>query len=535
MKRKIKEIGVMIDCSRDAIYPVPVLKDYFEIISKMGFNSVQLYMEDVFEVEGEPFFGYMRGRYSKEELKEIDRIATSLGIELIPCVQTLAHLGGITRWQAYADIVDTGDILLADEEGTYALVEKIFATLSECFTSRRINIGMDEAQMIGLGQYLHKHGYQNRFDILLKHLERVSKIAEKYSLKPMIWSDMFFRMANQGEYYATDNKFSQEVIDKVPKNIELVYWDYYSTDKNHYDKMLTAHKQFNNRIIFAGGAWCWHGFAPNNRYSIKMTEAALSSCLECGIDEILITCWKDDGAECSLYSNLPALMCSAEFAKGNFDMEKIKRKFKRIVGIDFEVFMNLDLANPDATDESIINPCKYMLYSDMFMGLFDLTAVGRSGEDFAKAKRQINLGARNKKFGYIFKTLARLCDVLEVKYTLGVRTRESYKKGDRQALLALAKEYGEVIKRLERFYEAFLYQWNQEAKPFGFEKQDLRIGGLIRRVKHCKNVLTDYANGKIDNIPQLEEDIVMPLKDMKEGVSGYYHYWETVALIKPDM
>ncbi|MBO7156919.1 MAG: family 20 glycosylhydrolase, partial [Clostridia bacterium] len=156
--QKIKSIGVMIDCSRDGVYTLETLKDYFNIISKMGYSTVQLYTEDVYEIDGEPYFGYLRGRYTKQELKELDAYAKTLGLELIPCIQTLAHLGGITRWQEYKPYTDIDNILLAGDERTYALIDKMFASCAECFSSRRINIGMDEAHMVGLGKYLDKNG-----------------------------------------------------------------------------------------------------------------------------------------------------------------------------------------------------------------------------------------------------------------------------------------------------------------------------------------------------------------------------------------
>ena len=185
-----KLLGVMLDCSRDAVYTVETLKNYFRLLKKMGYNSVQLYTEDTYEIEGEPYFGYLRGRYSKSELKELNTYAEDMGIELIPCIQTLAHLGGITRWAEYRGITDTGDILLVGEERTYELIEHMFQTCAECFTSRRINIGMDEAHMVGLGAYLDKYGYQNRFDILLElsHIFMDTIFRESKILHPYLYS-----------------------------------------------------------------------------------------------------------------------------------------------------------------------------------------------------------------------------------------------------------------------------------------------------------------------------------------------------------
>ena len=68
----MKRFGVMLDMSRNAVMKVEEVKNFILILKRMGYNSLQLYTEDTFEIEGEPFFGYMRGRYSIEELKEIE-------------------------------------------------------------------------------------------------------------------------------------------------------------------------------------------------------------------------------------------------------------------------------------------------------------------------------------------------------------------------------------------------------------------------------------------------------------------------------
>lgn len=531
---QIRSLGVMLDCSRDAVYTVETLKEYFALLAKMGYTNVQLYTEDVYEVDGEPYFGYLRGRYSKAELKELDAAARACGLELIPCIQTLAHLGGITRWPTYADLTDTGDILLVGEERTYALIEAMFKTCAECFTSRRINIGMDEAHMVGLGKYLDKHGYKDRFAILLEHLTRVNAIAVRYGFRPMMWSDMFFRLANEGEYYCKNDRIPRQVSDLVPENIELIYWDYYSTEKEHYGGMLRAHRQFRNKIVFAGGAWSWTGFAPANRFSMRASECALRACLENEIDDVFITCWKDDGAECSLYANLPSLFCAAEYARGNFDKEKIGKKFRAFTGIALQDFLALEAIDlkPNALD--LRNPHKYMLYSDPFLGVFDRTTAGADGSVFDAVKEQLAAGRKSRRYGYVFATLMSLCDVLRVKYTLGRRTREAYRAGNIAELTALIGDYKTLEQEIGKFYKAFRAQWDRECKPNGFEKQDIRLGGLLQRVKHCRAMLEEYASGKSKRIPPLEEDI-LPFADLKDGQLALFNDWLTTAMIKPKM
>ena len=272
--KNFDNFGVMIDCSRNAVPNISGLKKFFKIISEMGYDLAMLYTEDTYEVDGEPFFGYKRGRYSKSEIKELDAYAKSVGVELIPCIQTLAHLRTILRWDVYRPIYDIDDIILADEDRTYEFIENMFKTMSETFTTRKVHIGMDEAHNVGLGRYLDKHGFTNRYELLMRHLKKVCEIAKKYGFEPLMWSDMFFRLVNGGAYRPVD-EFPHEILDNMPKELSLVYWDYYSEDYDKYVDMIKSHKKLTDKVWFAGGAWCWGNFAPHSRLSIRRNAKAI--------------------------------------------------------------------------------------------------------------------------------------------------------------------------------------------------------------------------------------------------------------------
>jgi hypothetical protein len=80
--------GIMIDCSRNAVMTVAHMKKYLEKIALLGYNMVMLYTEDTYQIKDEPFFGYMRGAYTEEELRELDKFASLLGMEKFSQVQT---------------------------------------------------------------------------------------------------------------------------------------------------------------------------------------------------------------------------------------------------------------------------------------------------------------------------------------------------------------------------------------------------------------------------------------------------------------
>lgn len=64
----------------------------------MGLNLGMMYTEDTYEVPGQPYFGYQRGRYSADELRALDDYADMLGIELCPCIQTLGPFEPRAHW-----------------------------------------------------------------------------------------------------------------------------------------------------------------------------------------------------------------------------------------------------------------------------------------------------------------------------------------------------------------------------------------------------------------------------------------------------
>lgn len=502
---RYKHFGVMLDCSRDAVMKPREIMRMIDMLVKMGYNTLELYTEDTYEIDGEPYFGYMRGRYTGAELKEIDTYAKANGVELIPCIQTLAHFHTLVRHPAYRDIVDMGDVLLVGEEKTYALIDKMFASCAKNFTSRKINVGMDEAELIGLGKYLRKNGYHEPFKLLTKHLQRVVAIAEKYGFKPHMWSDMFFRVVNNGEYYGKDLHFFQEVVDSIPKNVELAYWDYYHFDKADYDEMLLAHKELGRETWFCGGAWSWCGFVPQYEKTLATMKPAMQSVREKGARNVLITMWGDAGKECSFFAMLPLLYTIRQYADGNFDEKIIKDGFYRLFHLQVDDFKML--SKSDGHDGFDLYTTSMHLYNDCFLGLNDVFVTQNGTVPYKEYAEQISkIAVRAGEFSYIFECISALCRVLELKYDFGVRIRRAYKTGERKRLEGFLTEFDELDNRIQIFYKSFQKLWHKENKPFGFEIHTLRIGGLMQRLKDCKARIQEYIQGGIDRIEELEEE-----------------------------
>ena len=517
MERK-NYFGIMLDCSRNAVMNVKSVKELIINMEKLGYNCLQLYTEDTYEIYGEPYFGYQRGRYTRSEIKEIDEYAKGYDIELVPNVQTLAHLNQMFRWQRFGEIKDIDSILLIGEEKTYEFIDRMFASLAKNFSSRKLHIGLDEAHNVGRGKYLDKHGYRERSTVMCEHITRVVKIAKKYGFEPMMWADMFFRLANNGTYYVSSDAppISQKVIDLVPEGLRLVYWDYYQDNQQSYENMMQRCKQFKNEVVFAGGAWTWTGFAPSNKFSDLATNHAFNACKAQGIDNAFITMWGDDGAECSAFSVLSSLSFASDYAYG---VEDHDASFCALSGASREAFLALENVNCIRnTDPHADCFSKAALYNDPFLGLYDYYMKDGDGEKYEQISKDLKAKMRlSGRFEYVFETIYRLSKALEYKVDLGVKTRKLYQDGNKKALKKLAlKNYTEAISRIEEFFAAFEKQWHTENKTFGFEVHTMRIGGLISRLSYCKKMLLDYVNGTVDKITELECEVLPPVDNADE-------------------
>ena len=252
-----RSFGILLDCTRGNVVTVNGFKVWLRRLALLGYNTAMIYVKDAYQIPGEPYFGYMRGAYSMEEVKAIDAYARELGIEMIASIQALGHVEPLLRWDAYAPVKDTADVMLVDAPQTYELLRKMIGFWSEALSSRRIHLGMDETQTLGRGKFLDLNGYENPFLTYNRHLNRVCDICREFSLEPVIWSDMYFRYANKAmNYYDTSSPVPESVKKEIPGMVQLSYWDYYHRDPELYATMLTRNRELNGRApLMASGIW----------------------------------------------------------------------------------------------------------------------------------------------------------------------------------------------------------------------------------------------------------------------------------------
>lgn len=502
--------GAMVDMSRNAVMKVDTVKFMMRKMALMGLNCYMLYTEDTYEIEGRPYFGYMRGRYTKQELKELDAYALSIGIELIPCIQTLGHMATHLKWSCAGAYKDTNNCLLVGADATYALIDDMLKTVKECFTSNRIHIGMDETIGLGTGAYASKNGRRPMKDIFLEHLTKVASMCDSYGLKPMIWSDMIIEIAGEGlekrRVYDPRAKITEELKAQIPSNVQMVFWDYYNTAESFYKDNIKNHKELGDNTMFGGAVWCWSGFAPVFSESFRNTMPALHACLEGDIHECLCTIWHN-GSENSLILSLAGLAWYADYGyKCGYNEESMKECFTAATLEDYDVFeATQDVERPDGGHNSLV---RALLFNDPLVGLYDRHFKNLETDEYYRktTKKLEALTINDAAYLPAFEIIRKLSSLLENKASFGIRAKAAYDNKDKDTLAALAEECDVIKEKAILLKNAHRDAWMSYNKPFGFEIMDIRYGGIIARIETAKARLLDYLSGRVDSLPELEEE-----------------------------
>lgn len=506
-------VSTMIDTSRNGVPTVATINKMMDYLAVMGYGMAMLYTEDVIKLENYKYFGYMRGRYSVEELKAVDDYAYEYGIEVIPCLELYGHMGKYLFWPEAASIKDTGEVLLAREEKTFEFVDELVRTASSCFRSKRIHIGMDEAWDMGRGAFLTKHGYVPPFDIFNEYMERLIQITNKYGLTPMMWSDMYFRIsAGNNDYYGKDTVIPKEVADKIPEEVELVFWHY---GERPYcdDYMLKKHNELGRKVIYAGGLWGWVGHFPEHNYSMDAISYSLGACRNNNVREAMITIWTNDNNECELFTNLFGLSFFAEKCFDNdISEDKLRSRFEATTGGDYDAFYTMSMYHNkfDGSKEFKSYHDRFagkpLFWQDIMEGLYDNylfeNPMSNHYANCAEKMKQYKGG----RWDYLYDFAYKVFDYLTVKTLIAENLVPSYKKKNEEALEEIAGHWIPMLKeKAIAVHEAHKAMWMQSYKVTGWANMDVRYGGVEARCDTAKMLIERYVDHIDDTIEELEE------------------------------
>ena len=276
-------------------------------------------------------------------------------------------------------------------------------------------------------------------------------------------------------------------------------------------------------------------FSLNYGRVFSVSNAALSACKKEGVKEVFTTLWMDDGAENNFFAALLGLQLYAEHGYAEvLDGEKLKKRVKTCTGIDYDAFMDLKYLDetPGCIENNFnaVNPSKFLLWQDVLIGLFDRHVEGLDmpGHYTWLENKMREHKNRNRELDFIFEVPEKLCSVLTVKSDIGLKIKDAYDRKDIAVLKDIAVGLlPELYRRVGDLRVTHRELWLKIYKPFGWEVLDIRYGGVLARVDTAIKRITDYLEGRIDKIEELEDERLYfdgPERPTGTGVGNFFPY-----------
>ena len=88
-------------------------------------------------------------------------------------------------------------------------------------------------------------------------------------------------------------------------------------------------------------------------------------------------------------------------------------------------------------------------------------------------------------------------------------------------------EIPRLYELVDEFINAFRFQWHWINKPFGWEVQDIRLGGVKQRLITTSERLQQYIDGEVDVLEELEQPD-LPLA-CRENLTKTNNIWKKSA------
>jgi len=276
--------GLMLDVSRGKVPTVETLKQIVDVLSLHKGNVFQLYTEHTFQFPHHPRIGEACGSLGGDDILELDAYARQRHVELMPNLQSFGHCAHILNIPEYQYLAESPIrwSLCPTDEGTYALLDDLYADLLPNFSSRTLNVDCDETWDLGKGRTAQEAALAGATAdvgrLYLNHILRLHKLAACYGCRIQLWGDILLH--------------HPELVSELPPDVTLLDWHYEAADDYPSVRQFAASGR---DFWVCPGTSSWNTLFPridNSNANIR-TLARLGA--EHGASGLLNTDWGDNG------------------------------------------------------------------------------------------------------------------------------------------------------------------------------------------------------------------------------------------------
>ena len=274
--------GVMLDVSRDKVPTMATLYALVDRLASWKVNQVQLYSEHTFAYRNHRVVHADASPFSAGEIRALDAFCRERHVELVPNQNCLGHMNRWLKHDAYRDLALAPDGFIdpygiAHEAMTLdpsnprslALVRELLGELLPLFSSRRVNVGLDETWELP----------PERLDEYFAWTATLRALPELEGREMIIWGDMF-----SGD---------PALIAKLPDGVTVCEWGY---DAEYpFDERTALLAAAGVPFWVAPGTSAWLSIGGRLTNAVEDCRNAARAALDRGGVGFLNTDWGDRG------------------------------------------------------------------------------------------------------------------------------------------------------------------------------------------------------------------------------------------------
>lgn len=274
--------GVMLDVSRDKVPTMATLHALIDRLASWKVNQVQLYSEHTFAYRNHPEVHADASPFTPDEIRALDKYCRDRHVELVPNQNCLGHMNRWLKHDHYRRLAIEPDgfvdpyglgheamTLDPAQPGSLALVRELLGELLPLFSSRRVNVGLDETWELP----------RQRLDEYFEWIATLRALPELDGREVIIWGDMF-----SGD---------PALIAKVPEGVTVCEWGY---DAEYpFDERVALLADADRPFWVAPGTSSWLSIGGRVTNAVQNCRSAARAALDHGGLGFLNTDWGDRG------------------------------------------------------------------------------------------------------------------------------------------------------------------------------------------------------------------------------------------------
>ncbi len=271
--------GFHEDYGRDQLPTIEDHKRTIRTLAQFKMNTHLWFIEpDHFVYKFDPEIGKDFDRFTFDEIREVVAYAKKYYIEVIPVVESLAHMENTLSNPKYAALAETpgSGTLCPASEDSFALIKNIIDEIASAFDGKYFHCGLDESAAVGNGKSADAVKAKGIEKVYADYYTRLNDLVKAHGKTMMMYADIVLN--------------HPKTMDLLPKDIIMMYWEY-GDAMRHPGFDTLAKSGF--RTVSLSAVWDWVNLYPVYGFAFKNIERLAAQTAELGSLGTFTANWGD--------------------------------------------------------------------------------------------------------------------------------------------------------------------------------------------------------------------------------------------------